>query len=34
MTGYSYEPWHYRFVGVKAASEMHEKGLTLDEYLS
>ena len=34
MTGYSYEPWHYRFVGVQAASEMHEKGLTLEEYLN
>lgn len=32
-TGYSYEPWHYRFVGVKAATEMYEKGLTLEEYL-
>lgn len=33
-TGYSYEPWHYRFVGVKAATEIHEKGLTLEEYLN
>lgn len=33
ITGYSYEPWHYRFVGVKAATEMHEQGLTLEEYL-
>lgn len=32
-TGYTYEPWHYRFVGVEAASEIHEKGLTLEEYL-
>ena len=32
-TGYSYEPWHYRFVGVKAATEIHEKGITLEEYL-
>lgn len=32
ITGYSYEPWHYRFVGVKAATEMHEKGLILEEY--
>ena len=31
-TGYSYEPWHYRFVGVKAAAEIHERGLTLEEY--
>ncbi len=34
VTGYTYEPWHYRFVGVKAATEMYEKGLTLEAYLS
>ena len=33
ITGYSYEPWHYRFVGVKVATEIHEKGITLEEYL-
>ncbi len=33
VTGYTYEPWHYRFVGVEAATEMHETGLTLEEYL-
>ena len=33
ITGYSYEPWHYRFVGAQAATEMHERGLTLEEYL-
>lgn len=32
-TGYSYEPWHYRFVGVEAATKIYEKGLTLEEYL-
>ncbi len=32
-TGYAYEPWHYRFVGVKAATEIHEGGITLEEYL-
>ena len=31
-TGYTYEPWHYRFVGVEAASKIHRKGLTLEEY--
>ena len=34
ITGYSYEPWHYRFVGIKAATEMYEQGLTLEEYLN
>lgn len=33
ITGYSYEPWHYRFVGADAATEIHERGLTLEEYL-
>ena len=33
ITGYAYEPWHYRFVGVKAATEIHEKEITLEEYL-
>ena len=33
VTGYSYEPWHYRFVGVKAATAIYEKGITLEEYL-
>ena len=32
-TGYTYEPWHYRFVGVDAATAIHEKGITLEEYL-
>jgi D-alanyl-D-alanine carboxypeptidase len=33
ITGYTYEPWHYRFVGADAATEIHERGLTLEEYL-
>ena len=33
ITGYSYEPWHYRFVGTEAATEIHGKGITLEEYL-
>lgn len=32
-TGYTYEPWHYRFVGVETATKIYEKGLTLEEYL-
>lgn len=34
ITGYSYESWHYRFVGVKAAAEIHNAGITLEEYLA
>lgn len=33
ITGYSYEPWHYRFVGVSAATAIHDRGLTLEQYL-
>lgn len=33
ITGIIYEPWHYRYVGEEAAKEMHEKDLTLEEYL-
>ena len=32
-TGISYEPWHYRYVGRAAASEMNELGLCLEEYV-
>lgn len=34
ITGYSYEPWHIRYVGEKIAREITEKSLTLEEYLS
>lgn len=33
LTGVSYEPWHYRYVGESAASEMHAQGLCLEEYV-
>ena len=33
ITGISYEPWHYRYVGVEAAQEITERGLCLEEYL-
>ena len=33
ITGYTYEPWHYRFVGREAATDIHYSGLTLEEYL-
>ena len=34
LTGVSYEPWHYRYVGVEAAREIMGCGLCLEEYLS
>lgn len=33
VTGYSYESWHYRYVGVEHATEIHSQGITLEEYL-
>ena len=31
VTGYMYEPWHFRFVGLDLAKEIHETGLALEE---
>ncbi|WP_459847420.1 M15 family metallopeptidase [Fusibacter bizertensis] len=31
-TGYMYEPWHYRFLGVDLAKKVFDSGLTYDEY--
>lgn len=32
ITGYKYEPWHLRYVGVDIAREIRDLGLTLEEY--
>ncbi len=34
LTGIANEPWHYRFVGEKAAAEIYKKGICLEEYLN
>ena len=34
ITGYEYEPWHFRFVGIDAASVIYEDGICLEEYLA
>lgn len=34
ITGYAYEPWHVRFVGVEKAQEITGQALTLEEYLN
>lgn len=34
VTGMSYEPWHFRYVGVEAAQKIMGAGITLEEYLS
>ena len=32
QTGYIYEPWHIRFVGVDVATKIYNSGLCLEEY--
>lgn len=32
ITGYQYEPWHYRYVGTNIANEIYELGITFEEY--
>ena len=32
ITGYMYEPWHIRYIGVGNASAVYSSGLTLEEY--
>lgn len=32
ITGYDFEPWHFRYIGTEPAAEVYEKGLTLEEY--
>lgn len=33
ITGYSFEPWHYRFVGRYHATRMNSLGMCLEEYI-
>lgn len=32
VTGYSYEPWHIRYLGKKVATYLYDHNLTLEEY--
>ena len=34
ITGYSYEPWHIRYVGKEHAQIIHELDIPLEEYIS
>ena len=34
ITGVSYEPWHYRYVGKETAEKIYRQGLCLEEYLN
>ena len=33
ITGISFEPWHYRYVGIEAAQEIYTQGICLEEYI-
>ena len=32
LTGYNYESWHYRYLGIDTATKVYNSGLTYDEY--
>lgn len=32
ITGYQFESWHYRYVGVEVATYIHQYNITFDEY--
>ncbi len=34
ITGFDYEPWHFRYVGKEQAKLIYESGLCLEEYLA
>ncbi|MBR4178431.1 MAG: M15 family metallopeptidase [Bacilli bacterium] len=33
ITGYGYEPWHYRYLGIDIATKIYEEDITYEEYL-
>jgi len=34
ITGYVYEPWHIRYVGMRPAAEVYQQDVTFEEYIS
>ena len=34
ITGYKYEPWHIRYLGIDTATKVYNSGLSLEEYLN
>ena len=32
ITGYKYEPWHYRYVGTDISEYIYKNNLTFEEY--
>ena len=33
ITGYAYEPWHYRYLDVEISTKIYEENITYEEYL-
>ena len=33
LTGISYEPWHYRYVGIEVAQAIYQQCVCLEEYV-
>ena len=33
-TGYTYEAWHFRYVGIDAATYIHNNNISLEEYVA
>lgn len=33
LTGYMYEPWHFRYLGKETSQEILESGLTVEEFI-
>lgn len=34
ITGYSFEPWHYRYLGIDLATKIHDSNLTFEEFVA
>jgi len=34
ITGIIYEPWHFRYVGIEAATVIHDKKISLEEFIN
>lgn len=34
ITGYVFEDWHFRYLGIELATKVYESGLTYDEYVA
>ena len=32
ITGFTFDPWRYRYVGIEVAQKIHEENITFDEY--